>query len=108
MNGRRWLVHDRYGNDIYLTDERWQHIIDPINHPEMADHEAELKETIETGSRRQDALNPRKYRYTKAFDNLAVDNTHVVAVVLFGFSQDESGRPVSNNYLTTAYQKEIE
>jgi len=26
---KRWMVRDRYGNDIYLTDERWEHIIDP-------------------------------------------------------------------------------
>ena len=32
---RRWTTHDRYGNVIYLTDERWAHIVDPINHPEM-------------------------------------------------------------------------
>jgi hypothetical protein len=77
MSGRRWLARDRYGNDIYLTDERWRHIIDPINHPEMTDYEVELRNTIETRYRRQDALNPRKHRYTKAFDNLAEDNTHV-------------------------------
>jgi hypothetical protein len=28
--GRRWEVRDRYGNDIYLTHERWEHIVEPI------------------------------------------------------------------------------
>lgn len=32
---RRWTVQDRQGNQVYLTDERWNHIIDPFNHPEM-------------------------------------------------------------------------
>jgi hypothetical protein len=32
----RWIVQDRQGNGIYLTQERWEHIIDPINHSEMA------------------------------------------------------------------------
>jgi hypothetical protein len=107
MDGRRWLVHDRYSDAIYLTDERWQHIISPDNHPEMIDFEAQLKSTLETATRKQDSLNPRKYRYAKAFDNLAEENTHIVAIVLFSFSQDESGQPVPNNYITTAYQKEI-
>ena len=107
VGGRRWTVHDRYGNEIYLTQERWDHIIEPTNHPEMAEFEERLKETIQTGARRQDPLNPHKYRYVKPFDGLAEDNTHIIAIVLFGFSEDESWRPVPNNYITTAYQKEI-
>lgn len=107
VTGRRWTVRDRYGNDIYLTQERWEHIIDPINHPEMVEYEEQLKETIRTGTRKQDPLNARKYRYIKAFDHLAEDNTHIIAIVLFGFSEDTTGRPVQNNYITTAYQKEI-
>ena len=35
----RWTVQDRYGNTVYLTEERWQHIIEAINHPEMEDYE---------------------------------------------------------------------
>jgi len=107
ITGRRWAVHDRYGNEIYLTQERWEHIIEPFNHPEMAEYEAQLKETIRAGARKQDSLNPRKYRYLKAFDNLAEDNTHIMAIVLFGFSEDGTGKPVFNNYITTAFQKEI-
>ncbi len=58
--GQRWTVHDRYGNEIYLTQERWEHIIEDLNHPEMAEHEEQLRETIQSGMRKQDALNPRK------------------------------------------------
>jgi hypothetical protein len=39
MSGQRWTLRDRYGNDIYLTDERWEHITNPRNHPEMLDYE---------------------------------------------------------------------
>jgi hypothetical protein len=106
--GRCWTVRDRYGNDIYLTHERWKHIIEPINHPEMAVCEEYLKETIRLGHRRQDSLNPRKYRYVKAFDDLAADNTHIIAIVLFRFSEGHNGgKPIPNNYIVTAYQKEI-
>ena len=105
--GRRWVVRDRYGHDIYLTDERWEHIIEPINHPEMSAYEEHLRETIQSGKRNQDSLSPQKYRYVKAFDDLAEDNTHIIAIVLFGFSEGPGGEPVPNNYIVTAYQKEI-
>lgn len=107
VSGRRWTVCDHYGNEIYLTQERWDHIVEPINHPEMARFEEHLRDTVQTGARRQDQLNPHKYRYFKAFDGLAEDNTHIIAIVLFGFSEGGARRPVPNNYITTAYQKEI-
>ena len=50
--GRRWVVRDGYGNDIYLTQERWQHIVAPMGHPEMSDYEEHLKETIRSGRRK--------------------------------------------------------
>ncbi len=105
--GKRWTTHDAYGNSIYLTHERWKHITESFNHPEMLAYEEHLKETIRRGRRKQDLLNPRKYRYTKAFDDLAGDNTHVIATVLFRFSEGEAGEIVLNNYIVTAYQKEI-
>jgi hypothetical protein len=107
VNSIRWTVQDRYGNSIYLTQERWEHIIEPINHPEMEDYEEELKETVQAGIRKQDPLNPQKYRYTRAFDNLPANNTHIVSVVLFGLHENEIGEIESNNFIATAYQKEI-
>jgi hypothetical protein len=52
-------------------------------------------------------LNPQKYTYSKAFSNLLLDNTHIIAVVLFRFRARGDQQPVANNYLVTAYQKEI-
>jgi hypothetical protein len=105
--GRRWVTRDRYGNDIYLTHERWKHITEPANHPEMSAYEEHLKETIQSGRRKQDTLNPQKCRYVKPFDDLAEDNTHIIAIVLFRFREDSRGEPIPNNYIVTAYQKEI-
>ena len=105
--GRRWTTRDRYGNEIHLTEERWRHIIEPVNHPEMSAYETHLKETIQRGERKQDLLNPRKYRYTKAFGDLAEDNTHITAIVVFRFRVSETGETTPNNYIVTAYQKEI-
>ncbi len=107
MIERRWTTRDRYGNEVYLTQERWQHIVEDINHPELEDYEDYLLDTIQTGRRKQDTLNPQKYRYSRSFDDLPEDNTHIVAIVLFRFSEDEQGRPIPNNYIVTAYMKEI-
>ena len=106
-NPIRWSIQDRYGNSIYLTHERWEHITEDINHPEMQGFEEELKETVMIGIRKQDALNPQKYRYSKDFDNLTATNTHIVAIVLFGLREGETGEIASNNFIVTAYQKEI-
>ena len=58
----RWIEKDRLTNEIYLTQERWEHITNQSNHPEMSDYENELRETIRLGSRKQEMLNPNKYR----------------------------------------------
>ncbi len=65
-NGVRWTIRDRDGREIYLTQERWEHILEPTNHPEMEDCEEELKQTIQLSRRQQDPLNPQKYTYAKA------------------------------------------
>jgi len=106
-DGKRWMVQDNYGNAIYLTQERWDHIIDPINHPEMVDYESYLKKTIQTGKRKQDSLSPYKYRYAKDFNSLSSDNTHIVAIVLFRYKETKTGMLIDNNYIVTAYQKQI-
>ena len=106
-DGIRWTVHDRSGNPVYLTEERWHHITQPHNHPDMLHFEAELMQTIQLSRPKQDAVNPQKYSYVRAFDNLGDDNTHIVVVVLFRFRERSGRRPEPNNYIVTAYQKEI-
>lgn len=103
----RWPVTDRYGNEIYLTQERWEHITDPVNHPVMRDYEQHLIETIRQGKRKQNPYNQRKYRYSRKFGDLAEYNTHIIAIVLFGYRENRDGKPVQNNYIVTAYQQEI-
>lgn len=107
MAGRRWTVKDRHGNDIYLTEERWNHIIEDVNHPELGDYEDHIQDTIQSGRRKQDTLNPQKYRYSKEYDDLLVYNTHIVVIVLFRFSEDAEGKPIPNTYVVTAYMKEV-
>jgi hypothetical protein len=63
--GRRWSIQDTQGNSIYLTQERWEHIVE--GHPEMAEHEHQLREAVRLGVRSQDSLHPQKFRYLRAF-----------------------------------------
>ena len=103
FEGHRWIEQDRFGNKIYLTEERWEHINNSMNHPEMTDYENELRETIRFGTRKQEAISFQKYRYSKKFDDLTANNTHIVAIVIFRFSEDLS----PNNFIVTAYQKKV-
>ncbi len=107
-DGKRWTTYDRDGNSIYLTQERWEHIIAENNHPEMADYEDHLWTAIRLGRRRQEPLNPRKYRYTYPFDDLPADTNHIVVIVLFGFDIDVLGRTIPNNHVATAFFKHIQ
>ena len=106
-SGKRWTLQDRYGNLIYLTQERWAHIIAGTNHPEMEIYEEYLKMALKKGRRRQEPLNPRKYRYYYPFDDLPDDVNYVVAIVMFGFDIDERGQTIPNNFVTTAFFKHI-
>lgn len=106
-DGKRWTVEDKDGNPIYLTEERWRHIIDAGNYPELADYKEHLKRTIKRGHRRQEPLNPRKYRYVSPFNDLPDDSNYIVTIALFGFDVDENGNITPNNYVTTAFFKHI-
>lgn len=46
------IVQDRYGNTIYLTDERWQHIV--RRHPVLQGFKNEVLKTLRSGKREQD------------------------------------------------------
>lgn len=84
-------VQDRSGHRIELTDERWQHIV--TYHPELNDCKAQVLKTIRQGVRRQDPLEPEKYKYVKKFADLPLDYTHLVVVV----------KMIRNNFVLTAY-----
>jgi len=106
-SGKRWTVQDCDGNPIYLTEERWQHIGEADNHPEMVDYEDHLKVTLQQGRRRQEPLNPRKYRYVQRFDDLPPGFNHTVGIVLFGFDVNAQGETMPNNFIATAFLTHI-
>ncbi len=94
-------VIDRYGHRIYLTDERWEHIVS--EHPGMIGYRGQLLETLRRGRRRQEARDPTRYRYVSTFHDLSPGNNSIVVIVKFGVSTDGS----ANNFVLTAYQKFI-
>lgn len=102
-DGKFWTRRDRFGNDIYLTRERWAHIIGPDNHPEVEPFFDYVAETIRLGRRRQDPYDPNGYQYYKAFPDLPDDNTHVVVCVRFHWRTKPDGAVREEKFVTTVY-----
>ncbi len=102
-SGKLWMQNDRFGNAIYLTDERWEHIIDPDNHPEIEPFLAQIRATIQLGRRKQDAYDSRSWEYSLAFSDLPLDYTHLVVCVRFRRSKDDEGNERDEKFVTTAY-----
>lgn len=96
-SGKAWTVRDRYGNEVYLTWERWRdHIM--LYHSEMAEFFDELRDTVESGRRWQDPLNPQRYRYLRWFDSLASDGYNCIAAIVIV-------KPATGErFVVTAYQ----
>ena len=55
----RWTIQDRHGNEIYMTEERWQHIIS--KHHELIGHLDDVLDTLKKGRRRQERRDPNRY-----------------------------------------------
>ncbi|MEA3351707.1 MAG: hypothetical protein U9Q82_13900 [Chloroflexota bacterium] len=102
---KKWTVQDRYGNTIYFTEERWQHILE--SRPELEPLFDRFLDTIRTGRRKQDPLIPNEYRYYKHFDELLPENNHLVVVVIFKMHIDEHGKYTPNNFVVTGWAKYI-
>ena len=100
-----WVVTDRHGREIYLTEERWERI--RTMHPALGRHRNHVLETIRHGPRRRVADQPEKYRYTRRFSDLPGTFNAVVVVVLFRFRQRPDGETVPNNYVVTAWPAHV-
>jgi len=102
---QRWIVYDRGNREIYLTEERWEHIVS--KHNELADHFNELLDTIRYGRRRQERRDPQRYRYREVCYTLPDDNNHITAVVVFSFHTLTDGTMVENNFVATAWGEDL-
>ncbi|MEW6097055.1 MAG: hypothetical protein AB1567_11125 [bacterium] len=86
-----WKVIDRWKNEIILTQERWKHIVD--HHWELQGRLNDVLKTIRAGKRKQELLNPQKFKYFYPFDDLPYNYTHIVVVVKLAI----------NKFVITAY-----
>ncbi len=97
---RRWTVHDRNGHTIYLTEERWQHIVE--RHDELTHHLEDVLDTIRYGRRRQDPIDPQVYHYYRACGTLPRDFIGIEVIVVFRFAT-ENDETVPNNFVVSAW-----
>ena len=95
------FLRDKKGNLIYLTDERWRHIIE--FHPEMLKYKKHIFTTIKTGKRKQDLVDQTIYTYYNEFNDLEKGFNYVIVIVKFGLTEFYE----SNNFILTAFQKFI-
>ena len=86
-----WIVTDKWGNQIELTEERWEHILD--YHPELSQHLDDVLLTVRTGRRKQSPMDPHKYTYYRDFSSLLHNYTRIVVIV----------KLIRNNFIITAY-----
>ena len=63
--------------------------------------------TVRTGRRKQDALDPNKYRYFKQFDLLPFGDSHVVVIVICKLMADDDGNEMANNFVVTGWTQLI-
>jgi len=90
-----WITKDRFGNEIVLTDERWQHIVD--GHWELNGLVDDVLDAMRFGTRKQFADDPTKYRYARKFSKLLHGYTHIIVIV----------RLAPSGFVITAYPKRV-
>jgi hypothetical protein len=97
------IVHDRCGNEIYITDERWEHM--HKRHPEISGYEEHVLRALRSGRRKQQPLELDIFKYSRPYDDLPKPHKQVIVVVKFGEKIDEQGQVEPNNFVLTAYMK---
>ena len=97
---RKWTVQDRRGREIYLTEERWKHIIE--EHEELRGHFDDVLDAVHKGRRRQEPTDPRSYRYYWRCDRLPEGYTHIMVIVAFRFRILPDRIVEPNNFIVTA------
>jgi len=100
---KRWSVRDRSGHEIYLTEERWEHVMS--RHRELASRLNDVLDTIRLGRRQQEQRDPQTYKYYRRYDDLPVPFNHIIVIVAFYFQALPDGRTTSNNFVVSAWGK---
>ena len=98
-------VIDRWGNEIYITSERWEHILE--RHDELTDLFDEVLETLRRGKRRQESLDLNRYRYRRLCLALLPEFNHIIVAVVFRIQIQPDGTEIPNNFVTSAWGVDI-
>ena len=101
----KWTAQDRYGNEIYLTQERWEYIL--RYHAELTGLIDDLLDTLKKGRRTQEPADPGKYKYCRLCDALPFEYNAIVGVVKFSTSIQANGVFAPNNFVVTAWGTHI-
>lgn len=97
---RKWVVYDREGREIYLTEEQWEHIIS--RHGELRNHLENVLNTVRQGKRKQQPHDPQAYVYRSACDTLRSPFNGIMVAVVFRF-EPSNGQANTNNFIVTAW-----
>ena len=95
----RWTVKDRQNREVYMTRERWEHII--TKHSELRGRREEVLRTVREGKRRQTKRDPQTYCYQMKSQNLPKPYNKILVFVAFRYQHGEE--PSENNFVTTAW-----
>ncbi|MFZ4660275.1 MAG: hypothetical protein ACOYNY_24910 [Caldilineaceae bacterium] len=99
------VVYDRWHHEIYITSERWQHILE--RHEELIELFEEVLKTIQYGRRRQEELDPNRYRYYYPCALLPPEFNYIVVAVVFRYQESPNGHLQPNNFVTSAWGVDI-
>lgn len=102
---KRWDITDRENRQIYMTHERWEHIIS--KHHELIGHLDDVLDTIRFGRRKQERRDPQRYRYKRFCYTLQAGRNSITVTVVFSFQTLADGSIEANNFVTTAWGEEI-
>jgi hypothetical protein len=98
---KQWTITDKAGHEIYLTDERWGHIVS--KHSELRAHREDVLDTIRLGRRKQTKRDPRSYCYYRRVTNLRPPYNAIVVLVAFRYHAVREAEPLPNNFVVTAW-----
>jgi hypothetical protein len=99
---KRWTVTDRQGREIYLTQERWEHIIS--KHSELSGRLEDVLTTIRLGRRKSSKRNPQTFLYSRRNESLPEPYDTILVFVAFRYTYlPGSNQQVANNFVTTAW-----
>ena len=98
---KRWTVKDKADREIYLTEERWEHIV--AKYSELRGQREAVLQTLRIGRRKQTKRDPRSYCYYRRVTTLQPPYNALVVLVAFRYQAVSGGEPLPNNFVVTAW-----